>query len=346
MMALSLCVRNTIDRPCPGTKNYLNSSGWLVTNAGTPGCRRYEGGDEASCKTSADCRIPPMQSHYCKIPAGGGPGACVGGGGTVFDGPAVLRLYHTTFSEMQAGLLGGHLRVASVGAYDVGTGRGLEMMALGPLAIDNDTMLVAIKPYAAVNASVAADAADTATTNATTANADAGASKEPFAYYSVSLDRTHPQSSNPVPSATFYLAVLEHAVEWNAMFAPAMKVTLPYAERRQVDMAKGVLVSTSTVYTGNQPNYGTDTYWHGSPPAKAMMDTSGIGDSLPLTSLSFDTALLQWGVFGSALDKIGFYFDTFIFQNGTIDMGHWKDIWWVLRCDYDCTSVQHQCAGG
>ena len=24
---------------------------------------------------------------------------------------------------------------------------------------------------------------------------------------------------------------------------------------------------------------------------------------------------------------MGFYFDTFIFENGTIDMGHWKDEW-------------------
>ena len=48
-----------------------------------------------------------------------------------------------------------------------------------------------------------------------------------------------------------------------------------------------------------------------------MMDTSGIPDSLPLTSLSMDTALLQWGLFDSALAKVGFYFDTFIFPNGT-----------------------------
>ena len=67
----------------------------------------------------------------------------------------------------------------------------------------------------------------------------------------------------------------------------------------------------------SQPNYGTDVYWLGGPPAKSMMDTSGIPDSLPLTSLSMDTALLQWGLFDSALAKVGFYFDTFIFPNGT-----------------------------
>ena len=55
--------------------------------------------------------------------------------------------------------------------------------------------------------------------------------------------------------------------------------------------------------------------------ARAMMDTSGIAGSLPLTTLALDHALLQWGVFDSALSKIGFYMRTFIYQNGTIDMG-------------------------
>jgi hypothetical protein len=35
-----------------------------------------------------------------------------------------------------------------------------------------------------------------------------------------------------------------------------------------------------------------------------MMDTSGVPDGLPLTSLSMDTALLQWGVFDSALVRL------------------------------------------
>ena len=61
------------------------------------------------------------------------------------------------------------------------------------------------------------------------------------------------------------------------------------------------MVATSTVFFGDRPNYGTDVYWFGGPPAVAMMDTSGVPDGLPLTSLSMDTALLQWGVFDSAL---------------------------------------------
>ena len=47
----------------------------------------------------------------------------------------------------------------------------------------------------------------------------------------------------------------------------------------------------------------------------------------PLTSLALDGALLRWGLFDAALTKVGFYFRHFVFANGTIDMGHWKDKW-------------------
>ena len=37
-------------------------------------------------------------------------------------------------------------------------------------------------------------------------------------------------------------------------------------------------------------------------------------------------------------DKVGFYFDTFIYPNGTADMGHWKDIWPDAGVgQYNCT---------
>jgi hypothetical protein len=37
--------------------------------------------------------------------------------------------------------------------------------------------------------------------------------------------------------------------------------------------------------------------------------------------------LLRWGLFDSAMAKVGFYFKSFVYANGTIDMGHWKDKW-------------------
>jgi hypothetical protein len=241
----------------------------------------------------------------------------------VFDAMEVLGVPPTNFSSMVSGVLGGHLRVAAVGAFDQATQRGFEMMALGPLAADNDTILVALQKYS-----------PSASHESDSSNAIA----EGYIYFSVSLDRRYPQNSTLVSPGAFWGAVVAHAAEWQEAFAPAMSVTLPYSERRQVDMAKGVLVATSTVFIGDQPNYGTDVYWLGSPPAASMMDSSGRPDSLPLTTLSLDTALLQWGVFDSALSKVGFYFDTFIFPNGTADMGHWKDIWKDAGVgQYNCT---------
>ena len=80
-----------------------------------------------------------------------------------------------------------------------------------------------------------------------------------------------------------------------------------------------------------------------------MMDTDasrGIADSLPLTSLALDGALLKWGLFDSAMAKVGFYFSSFVYANGTIDMGHWKDKWADLgdgtyNCTYSGQSLCH-----
>ena len=65
-----------------------------------------------------------------------------------------------------------------------------------------------------------------------------------------------------------------------------------------------MIVASATVWIGHAPNYGTGgNYWLSSPPSRAMMDTEasrGVADSLPLTSLSLDDALLRWGLFDSA----------------------------------------------
>ena len=116
--------------PCPGSTNHLNSSGWLVTNAGLAGCRKYTGGyvpppppppPPPPCYSSIECRqagtkFDFIKASYCQfstsqsahegidtdIPLGtdsnGGDddgrlrevGTCKGGGGTVFDGIKLL----------------------------------------------------------------------------------------------------------------------------------------------------------------------------------------------------------------------------------------------------------------
>ena len=69
-----------------------------------------------SCTHSEECRTPPRDRSYCY------KGRCVGGGGVLFD-PAIFLGQNgsSTYSELQTGVLGGHLRVASVGAYDNAT---------------------------------------------------------------------------------------------------------------------------------------------------------------------------------------------------------------------------------
>ena len=79
-----------------------------------------------------------------------------------------------------------------------------------------------------------------------------------------------------------------------------------------------------------------------------MMDTEasrGIADSLPLTSLALDGALLRWGLFDSAMAKVGFYFKTFVFENGTIDMVRpCRDLTGAsIRLLFLCDSIAFRC---
>eukprot|EP01046_Picozoa_sp_COSAG06_P053081 COSAG06_NODE_9090_length_1989_cov_4.921456_2_plen_205_part_00 len=176
------------------------------------------------------------------------------------------------------------------------------MVALGPLPTDNDTLLVALRAHA-----------PTQETNAAGMGADA-----PYTYLSLSLDRRDCPGKAPahgvcgaspccvVAPETFFRAVLEHALEWKRVFEPGMQMTLPYPERRQLDMARvrknacwchlcikdrfaktgsgqtweklnqegvflqGVIVAASTVFIGDIPNYGTGgNYWRSSPPVPA-----------------------------------------------------------------------------
>mgnify|MGYP001450685197 CR=1 FL=1 len=62
-------------------------------------------------------------------------------------------------------------------------------------------------------------------------------------------------------------------------------------------------------------------------PSRAASAWVRMPSSLPLTSLALNHALLRWGLFDSAMAKVGFYFKSFVYANGTIDMGHWKDKW-------------------
>jgi hypothetical protein len=109
------------------------------------------------------------------------------------------------------------------------------MMALGPLPTDNDTLLVALRSHAPAQE-----------TNAVRVGADDAL----YMYLSLSLDRRDCPGKAPahgvcgaspccvVAPKAFFRAVLEHALEWKQVFEPGMQMTLPYPERRQLDMAR------------------------------------------------------------------------------------------------------------
>ena len=118
------------------------------------------------------------------------------------------------------------------------------MLSLGPLRRDNDTVLVAVRKRAPAVA-----AAPPAPVVAPATNAS-------FEFLSLSLDRRRCATvqswwSDPrcrSSAAEFYAAVLDHALDWAAAFSTAsggagrgdtaLRLALPYAERRQADSAR------------------------------------------------------------------------------------------------------------
>ena len=94
-------------------------------------------------------------------------------------------------------------------------------------------------------------------------------------------------STTELPKATgaaaFYSALLAVQRKDAALLKPAMRVSLPESDRRQMDMANAALLATTNNFVGNQPNYGFGaTYW------SYGREDNG---SLPLDMLSVDDAL-------------------------------------------------------
>ena len=84
-------------------------------------------------------------------------------------------------------------------------------------------------------------------------------------------------------------------------------------------MSKAALTAGRTVYIGLAPNYGTGSdYW------STELDQ---GSTLPLTTLAQVGTMLDAGLVDSAKEYLGFYLASYIHDNGTINMDHWKDPW-------------------
>jgi hypothetical protein len=136
-----------------------------------------------------------------------------------------------------------------------------------------------------------------------------------------------------------YAALYSEWARWNTTMAPAMKLKVPYAERRVADMAVSSIISGMSVFLRNyEPNYGTGNYWcvdcHYSKdqlyvPGYETGDGKGCwchgnpasGGSLPLTPLALDGAMLEFGMIDEAKAQIGFYFENYIYETPQIP-GH------------------------
>jgi hypothetical protein len=147
---------------------------------------------------------------------------------------------------MQTGVLGGHLRVASVGCFNNGstatTTAGFEMLVYGPLAADNDTILIRIRGHrsGAVDGERRHEAPAGRSNSppvTRSPSADEAPHPQPFAYLKVSLNRRNcvgsPCAPSTVDAAVFYAAVLDHALHWNATFAKAAAYSVPYVIGRR-----------------------------------------------------------------------------------------------------------------
>jgi len=103
----------------------------------------------------------------------------------------------------------------------------------------------------------------------------------------------------------FYRAVLELKSKWERAFAPAMKMDLP--ERRVADAARACIAKALAGCVGPHPKYGMGVYW------------GDRHDGFPPTTISMNRCLIEWGLFGEAKERLGYYLENFIREDGTFN---------------------------
>lgn len=237
------------------------------------------------------------------------------------------------FTDIKSALLGRYLRAVHTAAWDQRLEVGFDQLALAAAGTPEENMVNAppasagYKPRLTPQTGVLVRLA----TNVT-ATGPANSSLEYRYFFAEDSEPTDwalhntstyavPANSQPAPvaAADFYAALLAYAQPWQEFFAGGMQVELDDGPegQRLVDMSRGLIVSAMSVWVGNHPNYGDGlNYWG--------YNVSDNG-SLPLTSLALDGALLQWGLADAAADRVGYYLDTYVFANGSLNLMHWKD---------------------
>lgn len=104
----------------------------------------------------------------------------------------------------------------------------------------------------------------------------------------------------------FFAGLLKLQRSWEKRLAGGMQ--LKVADRRTMDVARGSLVLALSGCPGKHPKYGMGGYW-------GATDTH---DGFPPTTLALGSCLLDWGLDEEVKTRLGYYFDRFVKEDGTL----------------------------
>jgi len=103
----------------------------------------------------------------------------------------------------------------------------------------------------------------------------------------------------------FFAALLRLGQYWDRFFAAGMQVQIP--DRRAIDVARASIARALSGYARLHPKYGMGGYW------------ADQHDGFPPTTLSLCACLLDWGLDEAAGQRLGYYLENFVRQDGTLD---------------------------
>ena len=104
---------------------------------------------------------------------------------------------------------------------------------------------------------------------------------------------------------SFYLALLKLQQTWERFFSRAAR--LQVNDRRVCDASRAAIVLALSGYAGLHPRYGMGGYW----------GADDLHDGFPPTTLSMGRCLLDWGLIEPCKERLGYYLDRFVKDDGT-----------------------------
>lgn len=209
-------------------------------------------------------------------------------GTLIFDTAAIADFWPVTnWSVVKSGLVGGYLRIVATVSFDVESGCGVEQIAFAPASDPSGAALVRLR-----------------STNGTESSGQ-DSSLSGFHYYNAS----HGGGVSPLDggASTFYSFLFKEQSQWEDVLKKAATATLPGAEgRRQVDGMFGGISAAISLYVGNASSYGDGgAYW--APNGSLTSEVAPVAE-----------ALLSLGLRNLAKGIVGYYFEFFIREDGSL----------------------------